>query len=281
VAQTYSLLRFFAVVLATLALTTITFGQAPQSAQKGAQAPSKSQVAAPVTMTECEGVNNCATWTFLGAQGTGQWPSGEVANLSVERYDNDSVMIRRADSTGSSAGLTAVYTGTRHGDRVGGEFTSAWPGHWENKSGNWYATVQKPQAPPPVMRVCDPNGTCGTWTWNNGHYDGVWAQAGVTATLTVVSLTPESVIIKRTDAGARIGLAYTYSGKISAQGDSILDGVWVGEPGTREGGASGHFTATWGAALGDNPAARPSRPTVVVPVVPIICVPWFFGVVCG
>src|ERR1022692_2970200 len=34
-----------------------------------AQAPSKARAASPVTMTECEGTNNCATWTFLGAQG--------------------------------------------------------------------------------------------------------------------------------------------------------------------------------------------------------------------
>jgi hypothetical protein len=67
-----------------------------------------------VTMTECEGVNNCAAWTFLGPQGNGQWPSGEVANLTVARADADSVEIHRADSTGSAAGLTAVYKGVRH-----------------------------------------------------------------------------------------------------------------------------------------------------------------------
>jgi hypothetical protein len=107
-------------------------------------------------MTECEGTNNCATWTFLGGQGNGQWPSGEVANLSVEHSDKDSVVIRRADSTGPSAGLTAVYKGTRHDDRVGGEFTSSWPGHWENKSGNWYATLQKTTETslPPEMHFC-------------------------------------------------------------------------------------------------------------------------------
>lgn len=47
----------------------------------------RSKTPTPVTMTECEGVNNCATWTFLGTQGNGQWPTGETANLSVERYD--------------------------------------------------------------------------------------------------------------------------------------------------------------------------------------------------
>jgi hypothetical protein len=76
---------------------------------------------------------------------------------------------RRADSTGPSAGLTAVYKGTRNNERIGGEFTSSWPGHWNNKTGNWYATIRgDAQSPPPLMRVCDPNYSCGTWTWNNG-----------------------------------------------------------------------------------------------------------------
>jgi hypothetical protein len=70
-----------------------------------AQAPS---TAVPTAMTECEGTNNCATWTFLGGQGNGQWPSGEIANLTVERYDDKTVTIRRADSTGASAGATTT-----------------------------------------------------------------------------------------------------------------------------------------------------------------------------
>jgi hypothetical protein len=271
--------RFAFVVSAAFTLTTVTCAQTTPK-QNTTQTPSKPQAATPVTMTECEGVNNCATWTFLGSQGTGQWPSGNIASLTVERYDNDSVVVRRADSTGASAGLSAVYTGTRHGDRVGGEYTSSWPGHWDSQSGNWYATVQKPQNPPPAMRVCDPGGACVTWTWNNGHYDGNWDRFGVIATLTVEAFTPESVVIRRTDSGARAGYAYVYRGKISSAGNSILDGTWEAEPGTREAGASGRFTATWGTALGTNPVARPSQ-TVVVPVVPVMCVPWFFGVVCG
>src|ERR1700677_470688 len=117
--QAHSLGTFVWVVLATFAPTTVSYGQSLPSAQKAAQAPSKPKAAGPVTMTECEGTNNCATWTFLGTQGNGQWPSGEVANLTVESGDADTVVIRRADSTGSSAGLTVTYTGTRHGDRIG------------------------------------------------------------------------------------------------------------------------------------------------------------------
>jgi hypothetical protein len=258
---------------------------AHQEVSTEAQAPSKSAV--PVTMTECEGNNDCATWTFLGKQGNGQWPSGEVANLSVERYDDESVVIRRGDSTGTSAGLTAVYTGTRHGDRLGGEFTSSWPGHWEHRTSNWYATIGGvAQRPPSLMRVCDPNYSCGTWTWNNGHYDGVWdgggagpnGSEGVIATMTVERFSPDSVIIHRTDSN-RSGFSYVYTGKISSQGNSIPNGIWEGDTGSREAGKLGHFTATWGTALENNPAARVQR-VVVAPTV--VCYPWFFfTVVCS
>lgn len=265
-------------------------GEQPAAGQEApnAQAPSKSKTAVPVTMTECEGTNNCATWTFLGKQGNGQWPSGEVANLSVENFDADTVVIRRADSTGSSAGLTAVYKGTRHGDRVGGEFTSSWPGHWNNMTGDWYATIGKSaQSLPHLMRVCDPNYSCGTWTWNDGHYDGVWGgggagpsgSEGVIATMTVESFSPNSVIIHRVDSN-RSGFSYVYTGKISSQGNSILDGIWEGDAGSREAGKLGHFTATWGTAFQDNPAARQQHTTPVVVARPVVCYPWFFSIIC-
>jgi len=88
--------------------------------QAATKSPTNPQTPSPITMTECEGTNNCATWTFLGTQGIGQWPSGEISNLNVEHFDDNSVSIRRADPIGPSTGLTALYTGTRHGDRVGG-----------------------------------------------------------------------------------------------------------------------------------------------------------------
>jgi hypothetical protein len=279
--QPHTLGTFASVVLAIFAVTAVSSGQTTQP---------KSQAAGPVTMTECEGVNNCATWTFLDKQGNGQWPSGEVANLSVESLDGDNVVIRRADSTGSSAGLTAIYKGTRHGDRVGGEFTSSWPGHWVNKAGNWYATIGKaPQSPPSVMRVCaNPANwnNCSIWTWTEGHYDG-WREWGALATMTVESFTPESVVIRRADTGEPgpgrpgAGFKMVYRGTISSQGDSILDGVSVGPDGNPN-----RFRAYWGAALRDlppatNPAAnrvnQSQQPVIIAR--PVICYGWFF-VVC-
>jgi hypothetical protein len=260
----------------------------PTAGLTAAQSTAKPRSGAPVTMTECEGTNNCATWTFLGTQGNGQWPSGEVANLSVEHFDTASVVIRRADSTGPSAGLTAVYRGTRNGNRVGGEFTSSWPGHWNNMTGNWYATIGRAaQSIPTLMRVCDPAHSCGTLTWNNGHYDGVWGgggagpdgSQGVIATMTVESFSPDSVILHRSDSN-RPGYFYTYTGKISSAGNSILNGIWEGDAGSREAGLLGHYTATWGAAFQDNPAARQQHQGPVVVSRPTVCYGWFFAVVC-
>jgi hypothetical protein len=249
-----------------------------------AQAPAKSKEAVPVTMTECEGTNNCATWTFLGAQGNGQWPSGEVANLSVEHYDADTVVIRRADSTGSAAGLTAVYTGTRHGDRVGGEFTSSWPGHWNSKSGNWYATVAAPISPPPLMHFCDVN--CITLQWDNAHYVVTtrysWESADYSSIWTVESFTRESVILHRRDTG-KFALTAVYKGQISKEGDSLINAAnpfhGAGQP--------ANIKLAWGNALNTVPGSNAERDrgqqtqgqVVVRPVV--VCVPWFFGMVCS
>ena len=49
----------------------------------------------PFTLTECEGINNCATWTFLGTLlGSGQWPTGEIANLYFESVNENTLIFR-------------------------------------------------------------------------------------------------------------------------------------------------------------------------------------------
>ena len=243
----------------------------------------KPKAAVPVTMTECEGKDNCATWTFLGAQGTGKWPSGEISSLMVKRYDDNSVVIERSDSTGPSAGLTAVYTGTRHGDRVGGEFTSSWPGHWDSKTENWYAMVEKDAVTPPsIIHICIAH--CFSLVWEDGHYVNSTSQNK--SIYTVESFTRQSVILHRTDTGS-FPLTATLTGQLSRDGDSIVNGVieW-----TSGNSGKGPFQAAWGNAEHTVPWSDEERaarglgpaPRVVVPVVvPAVCIPWFFGVVCG
>jgi hypothetical protein len=247
------------------------------AAAQAPQTQSKPKAAVPVTMTECEGTNNCATWTFLGGQGNGNWPSGEIANLSVEKSDDNSVVIRRADSTGASAGLTATYTGTRNGDQVGGQYTSSWPGHWDNKSGQWYATVEKnPVGPPSVIHFCAVN--CFTLNLEQGHFVAKTDSGVIFSTWTVESFTRESVILRRRDTN---GFGGVYAGQISKEGGSLVNQTF-----------NGQFDAakiTWGPQLNSTPGSnaerdrgKPPQPQVIVPLVrPAICVPWFFTIVCG
>ena len=259
-----------------------TSGQAQSSQQSPTTAPSGSnpQPVVPVTMTECEGVNDCASWTFLGAQGNGQWPSGELANLNVERYDKDSVVIRRADSTGASAGLTAIYTGTRHGDRVGGEFTSSWPGHWTSKSGNWYATLSGPITLPTEIHECDVN--CITLKLENGNYVYTthysWEPPNLKVTWTVESFTRESVALHRTWPVDQV-----FKGQMSKDGNSLVNVTVNGSPDPK-------VQIAWGNALNtvygsnqerDNARGVGQSRYPVVVVAPVVCVPWFFTVVCA
>jgi len=267
-------------IACAITLTGIAAAQTPTAPTQ-----SNAKAAVPVTMTECEGTNNCATWTFLGGQGNGNWPSGEIANLSVEKSDDSSVVIRRADSTGASAGLTATYTGTRHGDQVGGEYTSSWPGHWDKKSGNWYATVSKADNPPvpSVMHFCAAN--CKTLVLENGHYKSP-ADPGV-ATWTVVRFSTDLVLIDRVDSN---GYSAHYKGKIAPEGNRLINVVRDSRPFTPDWTPSqttnyDAFTLVWGTALDTLPGSGPppGQPQqVIVPLVrPAICVPWFFTIVCG
>ena len=72
---------------------------------------------------------------------------------------------------------------------------------------------------PPTMRVCAYY--CATWTWNNGHCDGIWDN-GASGTMTVKSFNLGSVVIERRDKN---GLLAVYKGKIARDGHSIVGGT--------------------------------------------------------
>ena len=64
----------------------------------------------PPQMSECEAGSCKGTWTFNGQIGSGRWSNGTSAQLRVERYGADGVVIRRTDTSGPTVGLTAVYS---------------------------------------------------------------------------------------------------------------------------------------------------------------------------
>jgi TPR repeat protein len=108
-------------------------------------------ISIPARLYECEadqcapgGGGSSGTWDFQGPKGHAKWVYGAVANLTVESFSADHVVIRRADPPGTySGGLTAVYTGTIHGDRVDGSVS--WNG---GAPGKWFAFIHQ---------SCDPD----------------------------------------------------------------------------------------------------------------------------
>jgi TPR repeat protein len=99
--------------------------------------------AIPGGMTECEDFLYCATWSFQGNQGHGQWTKGAIADLTLEHSDARSISIRRVDTTGAYAGYKALYTGTRNGDLLEGTVNWSWPGHGAMSQGttHWTAAI--------------------------------------------------------------------------------------------------------------------------------------------
>ncbi len=113
--------------------------------------------------------------------------------------------------------------------------------------------------PPPLLHWCSQH--CSTWVWAGDRYVGQGTQhpeltpkCGVT----VERFSSDSVIMHRTDCAPYPGKA-TLTGRLSSDGNSILDGriVWTWHPCC--GLTSGTYTAAWGAAIDTVPGSDPER----------------------
>jgi TPR repeat protein len=128
----------------------------------------------PGKMTECEADRCGAVWTFQGKEGTGTWGTGTRANLKVERFDAQGVVIQRTDVSGNTIGLTATYTGKRNGNRVEGNVTWTWPGHLRAPAtGKWSATFENPE-PAPVSAQVTPAAHSQVASSASPDLSGVW-----------------------------------------------------------------------------------------------------------
>jgi len=103
----------------------------------------------PARLSECETYGCGGDWRFNDRKGTAHWPNGAEAELTVERWDQDQVIIRRKDISAQTLGATAVYTGKINGNRIEGEATYTWPGHWGNKPVvvQWNAVINDEPVP--------------------------------------------------------------------------------------------------------------------------------------
>lgn len=134
--------------------------------ERPASSPPAEAIKIPSPLIECE-ADQCAPgrqggclWTFSGRQGESRCRNGAHFRIEVQKFDSDGIVMRRTELPDSvSPGLTALYIGTLHGERITGIGTWSWPGHWNNHnpSGRWFATVAKgdhaelPPVPGPLI----------------------------------------------------------------------------------------------------------------------------------
>jgi hypothetical protein len=218
-------------------------------AQNAGQPAPKSQPVYRLTMTECEGIDNCTTWMFLssnGWKGYGKWRTGEEAVLEIKGLAEDQITILRTDVTGSKAGLTATYEGTLGDAQLGGKYKFSYRG--ESGYGYWYALIGAPTLSPPAeFHFCAM--FCNTWRLENGRYVnttscGNFGAAGASV-ITIEKFTRESVILDRSDYPPNGPYTARYTGQISSDGNSLINGAINGTPAP--------FTLTWGTALNSIP----------------------------
>lgn len=174
----------------------------------------------PISMAQCE-PDSCATWAFHGKQGSGQWTTGPIADLTIEHFDASTVSIHREDRTGPGKGIDGHYVGTRKGDHIEGTFVWVWPGgKYPTGTVNWIATIQwkKNESERPVpgsMAMCEGAADgCSTWSFEGKKGHGQWPN-GASAKLSVEHFDEDRISIRRADAdGAWRGLVALYTGTI-------------------------------------------------------------------
>jgi hypothetical protein len=83
----------------------------------------------PSTIEESE-LGVPGVWYLPGKQGMAYFENGAIAQLTVEEWDRDGVVISRQDVDGPSAGLSAIYRGTIASDGIANPSVLwTWAGH--------------------------------------------------------------------------------------------------------------------------------------------------------
>ena len=188
----------------------------------------------------CEG-DGCSLWEFHGGRATGTFPSGAIANLTIEQFpqsESGTVTIRRADTSGTGKGITGTYTGTRKGSMIEGTLSWTWPGHPDDHA-DWRAVIltdpvhMVPAAAHPFstipssLSVCEDGHGCSMWTFNGktGAIPGL-------ANLSVERFDDSVIAIRRQEvAGALKGIEILYVGLRSGNKvDGVATWKWSGQP---------------------------------------------------
>lgn len=250
---------------------------------------SSSHLPSAIAEMECEG-SQCtpdarisATWNLSGVLGSAQWNTGANATIIIERFDDGGIDIRRIDlPTSTSYGLTAVYTGTLHGDRAEGTVVWSWSGHWNDQHpiGHWSAVVQKSAPPlppaqpikiPPALVECEADqcapgrqGGC-LWTFH-GQEGEAHCRNGAFSRLVVQKFDTDGVVIHRSELPASVsfGLTAIYTGVLHGNRITGL-GTWSWPGHWNNHNPAGRWFATIPET--DNPTLPPVPEPLVSPEV--------------
>jgi hypothetical protein len=209
----------------------------------------------PAGFTECDDGLGCHPWVLNGR--IGKIPG--LANLTVERFDDSVVAIRRNETAGALTGMEALYIGIRKGSEIHGVAVWKWSGNPPTGVIGWHATLPQtapqpevaksseydrpaPVPPPQTMHLC--SDVCETLTLAGDHYNAVRDDdPKITDHYTIASWKREVELDRtpKSDDGSRV--YFKFLGDIADSGDHLTTAVAFGALGiTRQ------FRATWGAA---------------------------------
>ena len=197
---------------------------------------------APSRIVECEGLlcNDDSVygidWAFKGNEGIGRF-NGSAQPLILEHATSNLIFVRRTDTTGPSAGQSALYMALRHGTQLTGAAlyydshnpksprADFWYGVVENPLAlmpETYAAGLAPTAMPQYLSLCVADG-CGLhWTFTGSHGFAPRDQNVAADKLTLQSFTPTQVVVQSTghDDPQKVSI---YRGKL--QGNRIVGTV--------------------------------------------------------
>ena len=109
----------------------------------------------PPLLGECESgpnYNACSVWIWHGSSYSAIWSNGATGQMTVSSGDAADLNVNRTDTSGTFAGLTAVYTGHWTGSGVSNAKMSF---HIKTLSGDITWTASRMETP--VLRNPDPN----------------------------------------------------------------------------------------------------------------------------
>lgn len=226
------------------------------------------QASAPTRILTCESNNDSCkrpgaplnlVWVFNGVDGTATSPDNAAGSrLTIEKFDSDSIVVRRVDETGPTAGLTALYTGTVSGTHISGTVQRSWPGHPDYPAAGTFTAVLQDQlgvsaqspasasnsasALPAELLVCENKGYCNAaWLIHGSEGTGTWfARNPTRAKLTVIRSAPDDILIRRTDSTDAVSANYAGS----LHGDHYSGTIIYSTP-----GHPGETTGTWTATI--------------------------------